>query len=85
MTVEIMTAHNGEYISHEVEVTLKPGSAEAIASNATEEEAVQEEEQQDQSENSDDSYDDFEDYNNQFNGEWNNEFAFPFGNGDSMF
>ena len=85
VTVEIMTAHNGEYISHEVEVTLKPGSAEAIASNATEEEAVQEEEQQDQSENSDDSYDDFEDYNNQFNGEWNNEFAFPFGNGDSMF
>lgn len=89
VTVEIMTAHNGEYISHEVEVTLKPGSAEAIASNATEEEAVQEEEQQEQSENPDDSYDDFEDYNNQFNGEWNdewnNEFAFPFGNGDSMF
>lgn len=93
VTVEIMTAHNGEYISHEVEVTLKPGSEEAIASNTTEEEAQeeeqQEEQQQDQNENSDDSYDDFEDYNNQFNGEWNNEwnndFFFPFGNGDSMF
>lgn len=79
VTVEIMTAHNGEYISHETDVTLKAGSN--VAADAAEDNAASSEDQSNK--NSEDAYDDFEEYNDQFNGEWKNDFSFPFGSDDS--
>lgn len=81
VTVEIMTADNGEYIARDVEVTLKKGSEEAIATNEPREN-VKEEPQQKQDENSGDEYDEFEDYNSQFDEGWNDGFLFPFGGND---
>ena len=79
VTVEIMTAHNGEYISHETDVTLKAGS-NVVVDDAEDDAASFENQPEEKSE---DAYDDFESYNDQFNGEWKNDFIFPFGSDDS--
>lgn len=76
VTIEVMTAHNGEYISREVQVTLKPGSTDVVSDQETTDNGSSDDQS---NENSGDDYDEFEEYNDQFNGEWGNEFFFPFG------
>ena len=79
VTVEVQTANGGEYESREVEVTLKKGSADAIASQMPDE-------QQDDEDSQNDSYqDEFEEYNDQFDGEWQEGFEFPFNGSRDMY